>query len=133
MTLATYPEGCLNRSDLDPLVSVRFIYIDNSTAFYVDHGTNTAPISDNIKGNQLLPNDPYVLQCDMSTTRNVAFGNQQNSLGMELQEEEVVPLVIDDTTGGGTNWTDDFLRLNIQNPFDLSPRTFMAHIPKCYR
>ena len=77
--------------------NLKYFYIDNSTAVYVDHGDDQRSWKEKLQDEPMLPNDPYAFQC--------LFGNR---LIRNNSAHEAVPM--EKEPGGSEKWNDDFIR-----------------------
>ncbi|XP_055330864.1 protein artichoke-like [Paramacrobiotus metropolitanus] len=117
ISLNTYPIGCVDRKDLSKMSGLKFLYIDNSTVIYIDHGNSNDSITTQLRNVHLMPNDPYSLACQYGPPY-VEYGDATDIPNSE--------------PGGFMQWIDDFVRLAVADPTDLTPRSFVALIPKCF-
>ncbi|XP_055330865.1 chaoptin-like [Paramacrobiotus metropolitanus] len=117
ISLYTYPTGCVDRKDLIPLENLQFLYIDKAVSLYIDHGNEDgrAKLIAKMRATKPEPRDPYNFDCQFGIPLNGPDGTAPDN----------------HEPGGFSEWMDDFLRLTVFDPTDLTTRTFVAMIPKC--
>lgn len=104
------PIGCITRTELDPLKSLRWLYLhDITTPVFIDRG-DEVPLRQKIYTIPFASGDK--LDCDPQFDSPVLHPTDDVDL-------DVV-------------WETDFIRLIVDNPWDLAPRTFYAHVAKCF-